>query len=114
MRKCVLASALLLIAVSTAAQTRPASSVDARLAAQNKLFEEFWEKNLELSPTQATAVGDYRYNDKLGDYTLAAAENRHKLNAAFLARIKAISAEGFSEEERTSPDLFLRNLQENL
>ena len=39
---------------------------------------------------------------------------RHDINAGFLARIKAISPEGFSEEDRTSHDLFLRNLQEGM
>lgn len=107
------ASVLVLATVSLSAQPKPAGSTEARLAAQNALFEEFWETNLKLNPVQATDVGDYRYNDKLGDNSLAAVAHRHELNAGYLARIKAISPEGFSEEERTSHDLFLRNLQEN-
>ena len=109
----VVASALALATISLSAQPKPANATDVRLAAQNALFDEYWETNLKLNPTQATDVGDYRYNDKLGDNSLAAVAHRHELNAAFLARIKAISPEGFSEEERTSHDLFLRNLQEN-
>ncbi len=107
---------LALIAVSSLfAQEKPkADSVAARLAAQNALFEESWQTNLKLSPTQATAVGDYRYNDKLGDASLAGVMKRYEINVKFLERIKAISAEGFSEEDRTSHDLFLRNLQENV
>jgi uncharacterized protein (DUF885 family) len=102
---------LLAIPSSASAQAKP-TSVEARLAAQNALFEEAWQTNLKLAPTQATAVGDYRYNDQLGDASLAAVTRRHEINAAFLARIKAISPEGFSEEDRTSHDLFLRNQQE--
>jgi uncharacterized protein (DUF885 family) len=107
---------LLLIAVSSLfAQEKPgANSVASRLAAQNALFEESWQANLKLSPTQATAVGDYRYNDKLGDASLAGAMQRHESNQKFLERIKAISTAGFGEEDRTSHDLFLRNLQENV
>ena len=114
MRICFL-PLLALIAVSPlVAQEKPAAdSVASRLAAQNALFEESWETNLKLSPTQATAVGDYRYNDKLGDASLAGVMERHKINAKFLERIKAISTAGFGEEDRTSHDLFLRNLQEN-
>jgi uncharacterized protein (DUF885 family) len=107
-----LASAL--VFASASAQPKPATSAEARLAAQNALFEDAWQTNLKLSPTQATAVGDYRYNDKLSDYSLAAIAKRHEINAGFLARIKAISTEGFSEEERTSHDLFLRNQQETM
>src|SRR2546421_644374 len=104
-----LASALVFTTVSA----QPAN-VEARLAAQTALFAESWETNLKLNPTQATAVGDYRYNDKLGDNSLAAIARRHEIEAGFLARIKAISPEGFSEEDRTSHDLFLRNLQERM
>ena len=106
--------ALVLATFTISAQTTPAGSVEARLAAQNALFEESWQTELKLSPTRATAVGDYRYNDQLGDASLAAIEHRHEINAAFLSRIKAISPDGFSEEERTSHDLFLRNLQEGM
>jgi len=116
MRKLVLATAFVTVfaAFSVLAQPKPADSVEARLAAQNALFAESWETNLRLSPTLATAVGDYRYNDKLGDASLAAVSRRHHISAGFLARIKAISTEGFSEEDRTSHDLFLRNLQEGM
>jgi uncharacterized protein (DUF885 family) len=108
------ASALVLGTLTTSAQPKPADSVDARLAAQNALFEESWQTNLKLAPTLATAVGDDRYNDRLGDNSLAAVAARHEINAGFLARIKSISPEGFSEEDRTSHDLFLRNLQEGM
>jgi len=77
------------------------------------LFTEYWETNLKMNPTLATQVGDYRYNDKLGDYSLAGLMRQHEMNESFLKRIKAISPEGFSEEDRTSHDLFVRRLQEN-
>jgi len=106
----LLATALLVIS-SAAFAAEP--SVAERLAKQNALFAESWETNLKLNPTLATNVGDYRYNDKLGDYSLAAIQKRHEISEDFLKRIKAISPEGFSEEDRTSHDLFLKNLQEN-
>src|SRR5512133_3207627 len=107
------AAVVLLVASAAIAAPPTASSLDGRLAKQKALFSEYWETTLKLNPTQATAVGDYRYNDKLGDYSLAAVKKRHDINEDFLKRIKAISPEGFSEEERTSHDLFLHNLQEN-
>jgi uncharacterized protein (DUF885 family) len=106
-----LAAITLLVAASVSAQT---PSVDTRLATQKTLFNESWETNLKLSPTLATAIGDYRYNDQLGDNSLAAILRHHQINAAYLVRIKAISPDGFSEEDRTSHDLFLRNLQEGM
>jgi uncharacterized protein (DUF885 family) len=106
-----LLSATLILAASAAFAAEP--SVAERLAKQNALFAESWETNLKLNPTLATNVGDYRYNDKLGDYSLAALEKRHEINEGFLKRIEAISPEGFNEEDRTSHDLFLQNLKEN-
>ena len=103
----------LLLAVSAAAAENSAASLDARLARQKAIFAEYWESTLKLNPTIATAVGDYRYNDQLGDYSLAGIQRRHEINDDFLRRIKAILPEGFDEEERTSHDLFIRNLAEN-
>ncbi len=113
MRPSLFPAAALLLASTALAQTAPTSPAT-RVAAQNALFAESWQTNLKLSPTLATAVGDYRYNDQLGDYSLAADARRHEINAAYLARIKAISPEGFSDSDRISHDLFLRNLQESM
>lgn len=100
-----------LVAFAAVAQQQP--SVESRLAAQNALFTEYWETTLKLNPTLATQVGDYRYNDKLGDFSLAAIARRHEIDQSFLTRIKAISTDGFGEEDRTSHDLLVRRLQEN-
>ena len=48
------------------------------LAAQNALFDEQYESDLRNFPERATAFGDYRYNDKLNDYSLDAIMQRHK------------------------------------
>jgi len=100
-----------LIAFAAVAQQPP--SVESRLAAQNALFAEYWETSLKLNPTLATQVGDYRYNDKLGDFSLASITRRHEVDQSFLTRIKAIATDGFSEEDRTSHDLLVRRLQES-
>jgi len=107
-------SALFLASVAAPASLAGQTTAAARLAAQNALFEESWQTNLRLSPTQATGVGDYRYNDQLGDFSLAATARRHELSAGYLARIKAISTDGFSDQDTISHDLFERQLQEQM
>src|SRR4051812_44095954 len=62
----------------------------------------------------ATSVGDYRYNDQLGDFSLAAAVARHELELAVLARIKAIDPTGFPEQDLISHDLGVRELQRRM
>ena len=59
-----------------------------RLAAQNALFEEQYESDLRNFPERATAFGDYRYNDRLAEYSLDAIFQRHKTDEAFLARLR--------------------------
>ncbi|HTU41182.1 MAG TPA: DUF885 domain-containing protein [Candidatus Aquilonibacter sp.] len=85
-----------------------------RLAAQNAIFEEQYESDLRNFPTRATAYGDYRYNDQLGEYSLAAIDTRHKTDEGFLARIQAISTDGFSDQDQLSHDLLIRVLQQRL
>lgn len=113
-RSAALVLSFVFVASSAASAAEPsAASLDRRLTAQKALFAEYWETTLKLNPTLATGVGDYRYNDQLGDYSLAGIHKRHAINDQFLKRIKAISTEGFGEEDRTSHDLLIRNLEEN-
>ncbi len=103
----------LLVAVSSLfAQTaQPAAD---RLAAQNALFDEQYETDLRNFPERATAFGDYRYNDKLADYSLEAIAQRHKTDESFLARLNAISTTGFSDQDQLSHDLLVRVLQQRI
>jgi len=107
-------SALFLAAVSQFASAQSPASLDSRLAAQNALFDDSWQASLKINPILATAVGDYRYNDQLGDYSLAASAARHQRDLTDLARIKAIDPTGFPEQDLISHDLFLRQLQQRV
>jgi uncharacterized protein (DUF885 family) len=105
---------LFLAAVCPATFSQASSPVAPRLAAQNALFDESWQATLKMNPMLATAVGDYRYNDQLGDYSLAAPAARHERELSDLARIKAIDSTGFPEQDLVSHDLFLRQLQQRV
>ena len=85
-----------------------------RVGAQNALFEEQYESDLKNFPERATAFGDYRYNDKLADYSLEAITQRNKTNQEFLARLKAIDTTGFSDQDQLSHDLMMRVLQQRI
>ena len=98
------------IAVSLHAQK--ADTVTERVAAQNAIFEEQYETDLRNFPERATAYGDYRYNDKLADYSLAAIAERHKTDEAFLAKLAAIPTTGFTDQDQLSHDVMVRVLQQ--
>src|SRR5688572_22024100 len=42
----------------------------------NKLVEEYFDKQLELSPMSATSIGDSRYDDRLDETTSAGFRER--------------------------------------
>ena len=90
------------------AQTAPVAD---RVAAQNALFEEFYQTGLKNSPTQATSVGDYRYNALLGDASLTEIARVHAENDAFLNRLKAISTTGMRDSDLLSHELLERRLE---
>jgi uncharacterized protein (DUF885 family) len=89
-------------------------SVADRVAAQNVLFDEQYESDLRNFPTRATAYGDYRYNDKLGDYSLAAIAERNQTDRGFLSRLNAIGTNGFSDQDQLSHDLLVRVLEQRI
>jgi uncharacterized protein (DUF885 family) len=107
-------SLLLLVAVSSIVFAQDLKPVADRLAAQNALFEEQYESDLRNFPERATAYGDYRYNDKLAEYSLEGIAQRHKTDAAFLAGLKAIPSAGFSDQDQLSHDLLVRVLEQRI
>jgi uncharacterized protein (DUF885 family) len=89
-------------------------SLESRLAAQNTLFDEAYEYSLKTHPERASAYGDYRFNDRLDEYSLAAIQSEHASDEAFLARLNAIATASFSEQDALSHDVLTRTLQQRI
>ena len=102
------------VCVSTCAQAQAVKPLAERLTAQNALFEEQYESDLRNFPERATAFGDYRYNDKLAEYSLEAIAQREKTNEDFLGRLEAIPTDGFSDQDQLSHDLLVRVLKQRI
>jgi uncharacterized protein (DUF885 family) len=88
--------------------TRPAGSAPTDASAKlNALFEQYFERNLELNPLTATAIGDYRYNDRLansiGPEYIAA---DRQLNETFLTRLLEIDRASLPRQDQLSYDMF--------
>jgi uncharacterized protein (DUF885 family) len=96
----------------SAPPANPSTSVASRIAAQNQLFEEQYQSDLKSSPLTATSYGDYRYNDKLDDVSLAETEREHAVDEGFLARLKTIPTDGFPEQDLLSHQLMIRTLEQ--
>ncbi len=103
-----------LVALAVSAFAQNLNSVAGRLAAQNALSDEQYESDLRSFPERATAFGDYRYNDKLGDRSLDGIAQFHRNDEAFLTRLEAIPTTGFSEQDQLSHDLLVRVLRQRI
>jgi len=90
------------------------AAVDASTALQ-VLFEEHFERILEMNPLNATVIGDSRYNDRLansnGPEYRAAAE---ALDKEFLSRLLEIDRDQLGDQDQLSFDIFKINREESL
>src|SRR5215475_2950424 len=74
-------------------------NLDQRRSHFQQLLADQWEYNLRENPELATSIGDYRYNDRWSDFSLAhVGQRRHDLDQ-WLARFEAVDSSGFSEQE---------------
>src|SRR6202034_3395890 len=104
----------LLIACSLTAAAKDDEPTAARIAAQNALFEEQYQADLKAHPERATAVGDYRYNDQLEDFSPAAYQRQEAADQSFLSRLNAISTAGFPEQDKLSHEVMQRSLTQRV
>ena len=69
---------------------------------------------MKSSPETATAFGNYQYNALLDHLSLAASAQQNAADRDFLARLQAISIDGFPDQDRISHDLLLHVLQQRI
>ena len=107
MRK-ILCGFLLALAGPGFAELAPVAD---RVAEQNKLFDEFYETGLKNAPERATAYGDYRYNNLLGQYSLKEITRQHAEGDEFLRRLKAIPTDGMGDKDLLSHRVMQRQIE---
>jgi uncharacterized protein (DUF885 family) len=84
-------------------------------SALNALVEEYFERELELSPMNATAIGDPRYDDRLDDSTSPGfREKALGLERAFLDRARLIDATKLTPAARITYDIFVSEREQTL
>jgi uncharacterized protein (DUF885 family) len=104
----VLAAAVL----TSCAASPPKSSPDAAL---NALVEEWFDKQLELSPMSATAIGDSRFDDRLDESTSPGyREKSLGIERAYLDRARAIDATQLSAASRITQEIFVSEREQAL
>jgi len=79
-----------------------------------RLMDEHWQWTLEQSPTLATSVGDHRYDDRLGDPSIAAMDRRATQEQAFLTRLDAIPEAGLDDTGKVNRQILHRLLSDDV
>ena len=108
-----LAFLFLFLPAASTATPAPLQPVEARRAALNRLFKEYWDADLAHSPEFASTIGDKRFNDKISDYSVKAVNDWLEQEQNYMMRLAAIDPTGFTDQEKTSRDLLLRQFADD-
>ncbi len=88
-------------------------TLEDRRRAINDIFHEYWEDRLKHDPEFASSLGDKRYNDQTSDYSVGAVNDALAREQKFLLRLAAIDPTGFTDQEKISQDLLIRQFEED-
>ena len=77
---------LLIVTMGPLVRSDDAANLAARRKELNRLIADEWEYEMRESPQTATTVGDYRYNEKWDDASLAHVPKQRKDLRKWLAR----------------------------
>ncbi|MCG3170149.1 MAG: hypothetical protein CALGDGBN_01688 [Pseudomonadales bacterium] len=97
----------LLVAAGPPAHAGDQPTPAARLHA---LFDAEWERTMREDPLWATTLGDLRYNDRLGDHSLAALRERAAADRAALRELELIDPARLAGRDRESHAILLEQL----
>ena len=102
------------LAITSFAHSKDLKPLEDRRKEQKQLIAEEWEYEMRESPESATALGDYRYNDRWSDSSLAHIQQQKQDISKWLTRFNAVDTSGFPEQEKLNQSLMVRNLKEEL
>src|SRR6185312_13022278 len=81
--------------------------------ALHQLFDREWDRTMRENPIYASDLGDYRYNDKWPDASLAAIQTRHTEDQQALTELMKIDRAALGTQDQISYDLFKWQLNDD-
>ena len=110
-----LAASSAFAAQSTAATPAAAAGASADSAALHRLFEDYFERQLELNPLLATFIGDHRYDDKFtNNISPEFIKIALDVDRKALADAQKLAARPLPDTDRLSVEIFMYNLRTSL
>ncbi len=106
---------LLLLAIALALpRAANAAAGDAPSQKLAALCDEFWQGHLGANPTEATSLGDKRYDDQLDDITPRGIRADKKRLEGVLARAKAIDDKALPPKDRLTRRALITEVEDEL
>jgi uncharacterized protein (DUF885 family) len=78
------------------------------------LAQKFLAEYLELNPEAATQLGEHKYDDRLGDYSIAGIQRQRAFYQEYLKAVDAIKVKDLSKENSVDYRIFRTQLEGNL
>lgn len=92
-----------------------AADAEDKVAQLNAMYEEYFDRSMELNPIYASYIGDNRFNDRfpnsIGPEHI---EKSSALTHEYLDRLLAIGSDGLNGQDLLSFQIFQRNQEEDL
>ena len=101
-------------AKSKPARPRPPTATQVQHEKLKAVADDYWEFFLRENPEYATTLGEYKYNDRLTDYSLAHVEDVRAQTAALFQRARSLDTAGLSDADRLDQLLLVRTLTDRL
>jgi len=101
--------------ISACGGQQDATEPENAAAALAALFDDHFERNLELNPLSATSIGDDRYDDRMAIFMSQEYRDADRqLDEQFLARLLEIDRDALSYQDQLSYDIFKINREISL
>src|SRR5260370_9768561 len=78
------------------------------------LAQKFLAEYLELNPEAATQLGEHKYDDRLGDYSIAGIKRQRAFNQEHLNAVNAINVKNLSKENTVDHSIITTQLNVEL
>lgn len=82
--------------------------------ALRKVADAYWDTRLERSPARATSIGDFRFNDRLEDLSLAGEERWREKLRGFVSALESIPNAKLSADDALTRDILERTIRDEL
>lgn len=96
------------------ARPKPPTATQVQHEKLKAVADDYWEFFLRENPEYATTLGEYKYNDRLTDYSMGHVEDVRAQTAALFQRARSLDTAGLSDADRLDQLLLVRTLTDRL